>query len=72
MPHRETILRLVSEAKKHEDQAEVIAELKKSSQELRAALVTAGKDKEGLEERLLVAKQTLLAQEKEMKAKEAK
>lgn len=69
---RETILRLVAEAKKHETQAAQITDLHRTNEEIKTSLSAVEREKEGLEERLLAAKETLLAQEKELQAKESK
>ncbi|XP_064403758.1 coiled-coil domain-containing protein 170-like isoform X2 [Halichondria panicea] len=70
--NRETILRLVTEAKKHEGQAAQIGDLEKSIEEMKGQVVAGEREKEGMEERLLAAKKTLLAQENEFQAKESK
>ncbi len=72
MFHRETILRLITEAKKHEGQAALIGDLEKSIEEMKGQVIAGEREKEGLEERLLAAKKTLLAQENEFQAKESK
>ncbi len=62
----------MSEAKKHEGQAALIEGLEKSVGEMKELVANTGREKEGLEERLMAAKQTMLAQEKELQSKEAK
>ncbi len=69
---RETILRLVSEAKKHEGQAVLIEDLERSVDEMKGLVAITEREKKGLEERLMAAKETLLAQEKELQSKETK
>lgn len=69
---RETILRLVAEAKKYEKQSAQITDLQRTQEEMKGSLCAVEKEKEGLEERLLAAKETMLAQEKELQAKESK
>ncbi len=69
---RETILRLVTEAKKREGQAALVGDLEKTIEEMKGQVVAGEREKEGMEERLLAAKKTLLAQENELQAKESK
>jgi len=68
--NRETIMRLVSEARQHEGQAARIEGLEKDKAELCEQLQTSSREKEGLEERLGAARDTLLAQERELQGKD--
>ena len=49
-----------------------IKDLQCNNEETKSSLCAVEREKEGLEERLLAAKETLLAQEKELQAKESK
>lgn len=67
---RETILRLVSEGKKHNRIKEELTKLQSEVDEHKAALVASEQDRVGLQERLMAAKETMVSLEHEIQAKE--
>lgn len=70
LSQRETILRLVSEAKKHEKSTSQIADLQQAQDQLQTSLKSLEKERGDLCQRLAAAKETLAAQERELQAKE--
>lgn len=69
---RETILRLVSEAKKQEKAKEEVGRLQSEVEEQRTALIASKQGRVVLQEQLTAAKDTMLALEQEIQAKEEK
>lgn len=67
---RETILRLVSEAKKHEKSAGQMVELRQTQDQLQTTLKSFEKERGDLFQRLAATQETLTAQEKEINSKE--
>ncbi|XP_065919091.1 coiled-coil domain-containing protein 170-like [Dysidea avara] len=68
--NRETILRLVSEAKKHEKTSVLITELQEAQLEREATLVGIKQEKESLQDHLNVAQDTLHSCKQELSNKE--
>ena len=67
---RETISRLVSQSKKQEGVREECSRLQSELEEKRGALVVSEQEREGLEERLRAAKDTMVSLEHEIQAKD--
>ena len=67
---RETILRLVSESKKHEKSASELLELRQVKDQLQSSMKSFEKERGDLYQRLAASQETLMAQEKELQAKE--
>ncbi|CAI8052223.1 Coiled-coil domain-containing protein 170 [Geodia barretti] len=68
--NRETILRLVSEVKKHEKLAAQVSDLQEAKMEQEALLESLERERNSYQERLVAAKETMAAQEEELQAKE--
>ena len=67
---RETILRLVSESKKHEKSASELLELRQAKDQLQSSMKSFEKERGDLYQRLAASQETLTDQEKELQAKE--
>lgn len=69
---RETILRLVSESKKQEGLKEELERLQSEVKERQASLITSEQERAGLQERLTIAKDTMISLEHEIQAKDGR
>jgi septal ring factor EnvC (AmiA/AmiB activator) len=67
---RETILRLVSESKKHEKSTSELLELRQTKDQLQSSMKSFEKERGDLYQRMAASQETLTAQEKELQAKE--
>lgn len=68
--YRETILRLVSESKKHEKSASELLQLRQTKDQLQSSMKSFGKERGDLYQRLAASQETLTAQEKELQTKD--
>ena len=69
---RETILRLVSENKKHSKEGEELVRVQEQLEEQRGLLMATRKEREELQQRLVASRETIVAMERELHGKDKK